>query len=89
MLYISSKEVEVVVGAELAVRLCNWIRNHTPITCIEATDQADMVRFDIDEALEFTQIKTQQDPSKREFFPYFVKMKQYKVRAAVNPVHAY
>lgn len=89
MLYITSKEVEAVVGAELALRLCEWIRNHTPISCVEARDQENLVRFDIDEALEFAQIRTQQDAYKREFFPYFVKMKQYMVRAAVRPVAAY
>ena len=85
MLYITSKEVEAVVGTELALRLCEWIRNYTPITCIEEKGYENLVRFDIDEALEFAQIKTQHDAFKREFFPHFVKMKQYMVRAAVRP----
>ena len=76
MLYITSKEVEAVVGTELALRLCEWIRNHTPITCIES--------FDIDEALEFAKIRMQHDNMKREFFPHFVKMKQYLVLASVK-----
>ena len=81
-MFISFREVEALVGQELASRLCEWIRNLTPITCIEEQEQA--VQFDIDEAIEFAKIKTQQDAFKREFFPHFVKMKQYKVNAAVR-----
>jgi hypothetical protein len=83
MLYITSKEVEAVIGTELALRLCEWIRNHTPITCMEEKGHENFVRFDIDEAMEFAKIKMQQDEMKREFFPHFVKMKQYMVLAAV------
>ena len=84
MLYITSKEVEAVVGTELALRLCEWIRNHTPITCIEMKDHENQVSFDIDEALEFAKIRMQHDNMKREFFPHFVKMKQYLVLASVK-----
>lgn len=85
MLYITSKEVETVVGSELGLRLCEWIRNHTPIACVEEKGTEDLVRFDIDEALEFAKIRMQHDASKREFFPHFVKMKQHMVLASVKP----
>ena len=88
-MFISYHEVETLVGKELADRLCEWVRVHTPVTCIAEQGHENAVKFDIDDALEFVQIKMRQDAVKREFFPYIVKMKQYKVRAAVRPAASF
>jgi hypothetical protein len=82
---ITSKEVETVVGKELATRLCEWIRLHTPVTCIKAEDDERM-GFDIDEAMAFAKIRMHTDALKREFFPHFVKLKQHRVKAQAAPV---
>jgi hypothetical protein len=83
-MYISSKDVEALLGHELAIRLCEWIRGHTPITCIEERGDENGIGFDIDEALEFSKIRMVDDPCKREFFPLFVNMKRHMVSVAVS-----
>ena len=84
-MFISSKEVETLFGRELAMRLCEWIQNHTPVTCIKAEDRERM-GFDIDEAMDFAKIRMHTDALKREFFPHFVKLKQHRVKAQAVPV---
>jgi hypothetical protein len=85
-LFISSKEVETVVGRELAVRLCDWIRAYTPVSCKVGQGEESALLFDIDEAIAFSKIKMRQDTYKREFFPYLVKLKQYKVCSSLEAV---
>jgi len=81
-MFITSKEVEIVVGKELAVRICEWLRTSSPVSCIAEKGAEDAIRFNVDEALEFSKIKMQQDSLKQEFFPCFVKLKKYKVNGA-------
>jgi hypothetical protein len=83
-MFISSKEVEVVVGQDLGIRLCEWIRAYSPVSCKEESGSENVVWFNIDEAIEFAKIKMLHDSFKREFFPYLVKLKHYKVCSAVN-----
>ncbi|MEJ2467482.1 MAG: hypothetical protein P8Y65_03450 [Campylobacterales bacterium] len=71
--------MENLFGPELATRLCGWIQNKTPITCIEEREQDNAMGFDIDEAIEFSKIRMFDDPVKREFFPLFVKLKRQAV----------
>jgi hypothetical protein len=78
-MFISSKDVEALFGHELAIRLCEWIRGNTPITCIKEREYENAIGFDIDEALEFSKIRMFDDPFKREFFPLFVKLKRQMV----------
>jgi len=85
-MFITSKEVETVVGKELADRLCEWLRTCSPVSCIADQGGENAIRFDVDEALDFSKIKMQHDALKREFFPCIAKLKQYKVSAAVRPV---
>ena len=83
-MFISSKEVEAMVGREIAVRLCEWIRAYSPVTCKEEQGQENAVRFNIDEAIEFAKIRMLHDSFKREFFPHLVKLKHYKVCGTFN-----
>jgi len=81
-MFISSKEVEAIIGRELSVRLCEWIRACSPVTCREEGGVNDAIRFDIDEAIEFAKIRMHQERFKREFFPHLVKLKHAKVCGA-------
>jgi len=85
-MFITSKEVEAVVGKELAERICEWLRTSSPVSCILEQGSENAIRFNIDEAMEFSKIKMKSDAIKREFFPHIAKLKQYKVSAAVRPV---
>jgi hypothetical protein len=85
-MFISSKEVEVMLGREIAVRLCAWISSYTPVSCKEVSATDNNIDFDIDEAIEFTKIKMHQDSFKREFFPHLVKLKHGKVVGAFETV---
>lgn len=87
-MYISSKEVEMLLGQEQAVRLCEWIKTYTPVTCKEEQENGETVRFNIDEAIEFAKIKMFQDSFKREFLPHLVKLKHAKVSCCFEPVRS-
>jgi len=87
-MFISSKEVEVMVGRELAERLCEWISSYTPVSCREVFGPVNEIYFDIDEAMEFAKIKMHQDSFKREFFPHLVKLKHAKVIGALESVRS-
>ncbi|WP_345985546.1 hypothetical protein WCX49_00075 [Sulfurimonas sp. HSL-1656] len=78
-MFITSKEVENVIGKELADRLCEWLRTSSPISCIIEQGSENTIRFNIDEAMDFSKIKMHSDALKREFFPHIAKLKQYKV----------
>lgn len=78
-MFISSKEVETMLGLEIAVRLCEWIKGYTPVACKEVFGSENAMRFNIDEAIEHAKIKMLHDSFKREFFPHLVKLKHYKV----------
>jgi len=78
-MFVSYKEMENLFGQELSMRLCKWIQNNTPITCIEGRGNESAMGFDIDEALEYSKIRMFDDPDKREFFPLFVKLKRQAV----------
>lgn len=78
-MFVSYKEMENLLGQELAMRLCKWIQNNTPITCIGEQEHESAMGFDIDEALEYSKIRMFDDPNKREFFPLFVKLKRQLV----------
>lgn len=81
-MFISTKEVEMMLGRELALRLCEWISAYSPVTCKEVFCSEKEIRFNIDEAIEFSKIKMHQDSFKREFFPHLVKLKHAKVIGA-------
>jgi len=83
-MFISFREVETLVGPELAARMCEWVRSVTPVTCLVEQEQSNSAWFDIDEAIEFSKIKMHHDAAKREFFPHFVKLKQALVRASAQ-----
>ncbi len=87
-MFISSKEAEVVIGREQAVRLCEWIKTYTPVTCKEEQENKEAVRFNIDEAIEYAKIKMLQDSFKREFLPHLVKLKHAKVSCSFEPVRS-
>jgi len=87
-MYISSKEVEIMVGRELALRLCGWISSYTPVCCREVNGLESEICFDIDEALEYVKIKMHQDSFKREFLPHLVKLKQAKVIGVFESVRS-
>jgi hypothetical protein len=87
-MFISSKEVEVMVGRELAIRLCEWISIYTPVCCREVLGFESEICFDIDEAMEYAKIKMHQDIYKREFFPHLVKLKHAKVIGTFESVHS-
>jgi hypothetical protein len=87
-MFISSKEVEAMVGREIAVRLCEWIKAYSPVTCKEEFGLENAVRFNIDEAIEFAKIKMLHDSFKREFFPHLVKLKHYKVCGTFDTVRS-
>ena len=78
-MFMSLREVETMLGRETAVRLCEWLKEHTPVRCREGQGYADGVEFDIDEAIEYAKIRIHQDSFKRAFFPHLVKLKHYKV----------
>ena len=81
-MFISTKEVEMMLGRELALRLCEWISVYSPVTCKEVFGYEKEIRFNIDEAIEFAKIKMHKDSFKREFFPHLVKLKHAKVIGA-------
>ena len=87
-MFISSKEVETMVGRELAVRLCEWISVYTPVTCREVFGSDKTIRFNIDEAIEYSKIKMHHDSFKREFFPHLVRLKHFMVCGAVKTVRS-
>lgn len=87
-MFISSKEVEVMAGRELAMRLCEWISSYTPVCCREVNGFENEIRFDIDEALEYVKIKMHHDSFKQEFFPHLVKLKHAKVIGAFESVRS-
>ena len=87
-MFISSKEVEMILGRELSVRLCEWIGTYSPVSRKEVFGSENEIRFNIDEAIEFSKIKMHQDSFKREFFPHLVKLKHCKVCDTFNNVHS-
>ncbi|UFS62547.1 hypothetical protein LOH54_00085 [Sulfurimonas sp. HSL-3221] len=84
-MFITSKEVETVIGKELADRLCEWLRTSSPISCIVEQGAEDAIRFNVDEAMDFSKIKMHSDALKREFFPHIAKLKQYMASTPARP----
>ncbi len=87
-MFISSKEVEAMVGREIGDRLCEWIRAYSPVSCKEEHGSENVIRFNIDEAIEFSKIKMHHDSFKREFFPHLVKLKHGKVCGTFEAVRS-
>ena len=81
-MFISSNEIETIMSREFTVRLSQWISTDSPVSHELGHDHA--IRFDIDEALEFCKIKMLHDSTKKEFFPYLVKLKNYQVRGMLE-----
>ncbi len=79
-MFISSQNVETVLGRELTTRLCQWLSTNSPVTCKKDPGYEHGLQFNIDEALEFCKIKMLQDSTKKEFFPHLAKLKNYQVR---------
>ncbi|MDA3945450.1 MAG: hypothetical protein PF439_02065 [Helicobacteraceae bacterium] len=78
-MFISSHNVETVMGQELTARLCQWLSGNSPVNCKKDPGYEHGIQFNIDEALEFCQIKMLQDSTKKEFFPHLAKLKNYQV----------
>ena len=87
-MFISSKEVEALIGQEQAVRLCAWIKTYSPVTCKDEQEDKEAVCFNLDEAIEFAKIKMLQDSFKREFLPHLVKLKHAKVSCSLTPARS-
>ncbi|WP_345977437.1 hypothetical protein [Sulfurimonas sp. HSL3-7] len=87
-MFISSKEVEMILDQELSVRLCEWISSYSPVSCKEVFGSENEIRFNIDEAIEFAKIKMHRDSFKREFFPHLVRLKHCKVCDTFNTAHS-
>ncbi len=87
-MFISLREVKTFVGREMAVRLCEWIENYTPVTCRQGQEVKDGLEFDIDEAIEYAKIKIHQESFKRAFFPHLVKLKHDMVCNGLEKVRS-
>lgn len=83
-MFISSREIATIVGLELTFRITQWISTNTPVNCKLDTAYDNDITFDIDEALEYCKIKMLKDRTKKEFFPYLVKLKNYQVRGVFD-----